>query len=316
MDPDNARPLALAYAAPPAGPRILQLSSLLGNVYDMDQYYYNPAANVSQGNFGAVLAFALAHGHPVVVHECLDIYAFQAAHPSAVVHPLNKNPPAILAWGLLLLSNAQPFAPLAIDQSPPAVTSAPLTGDQQFVLHKAPLSSMEARTPSDTSSALLTYQSGAGLATFGGDLPSGFILLLSASGFPLPCPQQSSCRASLTSKFLVFPLHLALLVLIPMVWMSLHLLWGAVNINDMVLPMGGLHGTMGGLAPSIMPSAYLLLVQRLITGIPMIFQGAFLWRSLLLSPGVVHQSHLMGGLPMRLHLWHLCLLLRLIRCIL
>jgi hypothetical protein len=106
------------------------------------------------------------------MHECPDIYTFQAAHPSAIVRQLNKVPPAILAWGLLLLSNAQPLAPPANDQPPPAVTLAPLAGDQQFVLHTAPLSSVEACTLSDASSALLTYQSGAGAATCRGDPPS------------------------------------------------------------------------------------------------------------------------------------------------
>ncbi len=116
MDPDTAHLLALACTAPPADPRILQLSPLPGNIYNMDQYYYyDPAANVSWGNFGAVLAFALVHGHPVVVHECPDIYAFQAAHPSAIVRSLNKVPPAILAWGLLFLSNARPLAPPAVN---------------------------------------------------------------------------------------------------------------------------------------------------------------------------------------------------------
>ena len=172
MDPDAARPLALACATPPAGSRIIQLSPVPGNIYDMDQYYYNPAADISQGNFGAVLAFVLVHGHPVVVHECPDIYTFQVAHPSAVVCPLNEVPPAILAWGLLLLSKAQTLAPPAIDQPPPAVALDPLAGDQQFVLHTAPSTSVEARTPSDASSALLTYQSEAGLATRGGDPPS------------------------------------------------------------------------------------------------------------------------------------------------
>jgi hypothetical protein len=97
MDPNAARPLALARETPPAGPRILQLSPLPGKTYNMDRYNYDPAANVSQGNFAAVLVFASVHGHPVVVHECPDIYLFQAAHPSTIVRSLNKVPPAILA---------------------------------------------------------------------------------------------------------------------------------------------------------------------------------------------------------------------------
>jgi hypothetical protein len=109
MDPDAACPLDLACATSPASPRIIQLSPVPGNIYDMDQYYYNPNANVSQGNFGEVLAFTLAHSHPVVVHECSEIYAFQAGHPFAIVRPLNKIPPAILAWGLFLLSPSPKF---------------------------------------------------------------------------------------------------------------------------------------------------------------------------------------------------------------
>jgi hypothetical protein len=176
MDPDAAHPLALACMTLPARPRILQLSPLPGNIYDMDQYYCNPAANISQGNFAAVLAFASAKGHPMVVYECPDIYAFQAPHPSAIVHPLNKVPPAILAQGLLLLSNAQTLAPPAVNQPPPAIASAPLAGDHLFVLHTAPSTSVEVGTPSDVSSALLTYQSGAGSATCQGDPPLLWVL--------------------------------------------------------------------------------------------------------------------------------------------
>jgi hypothetical protein len=55
----------------------------------------------------------------------------------------------------------------------------------------------------------------------GTPLPLGLVLLLLASGFPLPCPQQSLRQVSLTSKFLMFRLCPALLVLIPLVWMIL-----------------------------------------------------------------------------------------------
>jgi hypothetical protein len=72
MDPDAARPLGLAIA----GPRIIQLSPIPGNIYNMDRFYYDPAADVSCGNFGAILAFASAHGRPVIVHDCPNIYKF------------------------------------------------------------------------------------------------------------------------------------------------------------------------------------------------------------------------------------------------
>jgi hypothetical protein len=117
MDPDAAvaPPLALARAVPPAGPKILQLSPLPGNIYNTDCFFYDPATNVSQGDFGAVLAFASLYGHPVVVHECPGIYEFQVAHPFAVIHPLSEVPPAILAQGRCLLSEASNLAPAAVD---------------------------------------------------------------------------------------------------------------------------------------------------------------------------------------------------------
>jgi hypothetical protein len=132
MDPDAARPLGLAIA----GSRIIQLSPVPGNIYNADCFYHNPAADVSRGNFGAILAFASAHGRPVVVHNCPDIYEFQAAHPSAVVCPVNKVPPAIIAWGLALLAlQAGSLAPPAFAQHPPAVATVDTpAGDPHFVL--------------------------------------------------------------------------------------------------------------------------------------------------------------------------------------
>jgi hypothetical protein len=120
MDPDAARQLGLATA----GPRIIQLSPNPGNIYDTDCFYYDPAADVSRGNFRAILAFASAHGRPVIVCDCPDIYKFQAAHPSAVVRPVNKVPPAIIARGLALLAlQAGSSAPPAFAQHPPAVAA-------------------------------------------------------------------------------------------------------------------------------------------------------------------------------------------------
>jgi hypothetical protein len=90
MDPD-ASVLVLGLPMVPAvGPWILQLSTLPGNISKLDHFFYNSAANVSQGDFGAVIAFASTHGHLVLVHDCPDLQEWQAAHPSAIVHPLSK----------------------------------------------------------------------------------------------------------------------------------------------------------------------------------------------------------------------------------
>jgi hypothetical protein len=150
MDPNAAAapPMALASTVPLAGPKILQLSPVPNNIYDTDRFFYNPASNVSQDDFEAVLAFASLYGHPAVVHECLNLYEFQAAHSSAVVHPLSEVPPAILEWGCCLLSEASNFAPVAVNQPPSVIDLplpvAPLAGDQRFMIHMAPSTSIEA----------------------------------------------------------------------------------------------------------------------------------------------------------------------------
>jgi hypothetical protein len=84
----------------------------------------------------------------VVVHKCPNLYEFQAAHSSAVVHPPSEVPPAILARGCCLLSEASNLVPAAVDQPPLVIDLpllvAPLAGDQRFVIHIAPLTSIEA----------------------------------------------------------------------------------------------------------------------------------------------------------------------------
>ncbi len=59
--------------APVMGPRIVQLSPLPGNIYETDRFFYDAAADMTGGPFGAVLAFASGHGHTVFVHECPDL---------------------------------------------------------------------------------------------------------------------------------------------------------------------------------------------------------------------------------------------------
>jgi hypothetical protein len=148
LDAAVAPPLALACAVPLAGPKILQLSPVSNNIYDMDCFFYDPAANVSQGDFGVVLAFTSLYGYPVVMHKCPNLYEFQAAHSSAVVHPLSEVPPAILARGCCLLSESSNLAPAAVNQPPsvidPPLPIAPLAGDRRLMIHMAPLTSIKA----------------------------------------------------------------------------------------------------------------------------------------------------------------------------
>ncbi len=72
MDSSASTPGTLAPSSTitPASPCILQLFPFPGNNYESARYYYNSTAYLTKGDFGVVLASALAHGHPVTVHEC------------------------------------------------------------------------------------------------------------------------------------------------------------------------------------------------------------------------------------------------------
>ncbi len=119
LDTSNALPLVVnILPIPPVGPRILQLSPIPGNIYMSDRFFYDHTADIAQGDFGVVLAFASAHGHPTVVHKCLDLQAFQVAHPLAIVRHLLEVPPAILAQGWFLLSRGITLAPPAAPPAP------------------------------------------------------------------------------------------------------------------------------------------------------------------------------------------------------
>ena len=68
-------PAPVAVAPPPApaaaslsGPKIFVLSPLPGNEYDLDRYYYSPAADVSEGDYAALLTFAAHYGHPLTIY--------------------------------------------------------------------------------------------------------------------------------------------------------------------------------------------------------------------------------------------------------
>ncbi len=164
--------------APMVGPCIVQLSPFPGNIYDVDCFYYDPIADVSCGNFGAILAFATAHGHPVVAHKCPDIHQFQSTYPLAIIHPINEVPPAIITRGLALLALGDTLAPRAVAQPPPAVAVAPLAGDQQFVIQTAPSTSIKGETSSVKSCPLLSSKS---LSRGGDPPPAGFVPSPSAS---------------------------------------------------------------------------------------------------------------------------------------
>ena len=107
MDPLEHAPLP---PAPPvvsfAGPKVFVLSPLRGNPYDVDRYYYSPSADVTQGDYAALLSFAAHYGYPIAIIHCPDIAAFQASYPSAIVRPFSEVPPPFLRRGYELMHSS------------------------------------------------------------------------------------------------------------------------------------------------------------------------------------------------------------------
>jgi hypothetical protein len=106
-------PAPAADAPPPAptaaslsGPKIFVFSPLPGNRYDADWYFYSPAADVTEGDYAALITFAAHYGHPLVIYQYPNIVAFQEFHPSAIIRPFSEVPPSILQRGHELQSSS------------------------------------------------------------------------------------------------------------------------------------------------------------------------------------------------------------------
>jgi hypothetical protein len=124
MDPSTSTP-GPSSTVPPVGPWIPQLFPFPGNIYESASYYYDGPTDLNKGDFGAVIAFALAHCHPVTVHECHDLQEFQGAHPLAVVCPLAEIPPVLLDLGRFLLANPVVLSPAPLPFAPPMPVKVP-----------------------------------------------------------------------------------------------------------------------------------------------------------------------------------------------
>jgi hypothetical protein len=77
MDPSA---LTLGNAAPSSivpliGPRV-QLFPLPGNIYKSACFYDDSVADLTTGDFGAVIAFTVVHGHPVTVLNAATLNKF------------------------------------------------------------------------------------------------------------------------------------------------------------------------------------------------------------------------------------------------
>ena len=120
--PAAAAPPPASTAASIVGPRIFVLSPLPGNKYEVDRYFYSPRADVTTGDYTALLAFATHYAYPLAILQCPDLAAFQASNPAAFVRPFDEVPAPIIERGRALMlssaaSAASPHGGLASSQS-------------------------------------------------------------------------------------------------------------------------------------------------------------------------------------------------------
>jgi hypothetical protein len=163
MDPTASTPgnAAPSSTIPLVGPRVLQLFPFPGIIHKSAHYYYDSAADLIKGDFGAVLAFSLVYGHPVTVFECRGLQQFQSVNHLAVIRPLTKVPPAILEHGRFLLAWAPtPAYQMVPSLAPPAVVPLASADNSASLIGHG----------SHVSSSLLTHVSL--VTTWGGDPPS------------------------------------------------------------------------------------------------------------------------------------------------
>ena len=66
---------------------------------DEDRFYYSPNADVTDGDYAALLAFATSYGYSLAIHQCPDMNLFLASNPTAKIRPFAEVPAAMIAAG-------------------------------------------------------------------------------------------------------------------------------------------------------------------------------------------------------------------------
>ena len=103
MDKAALQVAVVPRGAIPISPQLILQVSPPPNSSDLEEYFYDPSANVDRGDFAAAQAFFLSHGHTVTVHACANLAEFQASHMGIAFHPLLVIPPDLIAQGYKLL---------------------------------------------------------------------------------------------------------------------------------------------------------------------------------------------------------------------
>jgi hypothetical protein len=81
------------------GPLMILQVSPLPSSFDREEYFYDPSADTDCGNFAAAQAFFLAQGHTITIHDCADLAELQASHPSASICPILDIPSSLISQG-------------------------------------------------------------------------------------------------------------------------------------------------------------------------------------------------------------------------
>ena len=109
MDPTPPRNPAATPSAPASGaarPLIFVLSPPTGTVGE-DRYYYAPNADVTDGDYAALLVFAASYDYSLAIYQCPDINVFQASHLTANIRPFADVSAVMTAIGREVVSYSE-----------------------------------------------------------------------------------------------------------------------------------------------------------------------------------------------------------------
>jgi len=96
-------------------PLVLQVSPLDPG---LDEFFYDPYADLEYGDFAAARAVFIHHGHVVVFHDCPDVIAFQEIFPQVNIQYISSLPPGLLEEGYELLNSQRGLLRSAMGASP------------------------------------------------------------------------------------------------------------------------------------------------------------------------------------------------------
>jgi len=116
----------------PGVPLVLQVSLIEPG---MDEFFYDPYANLEYDDFAAACVFFIHHGHVVVFHDCPDAIAFQELFPEVNIQYISSLPPGLLEEGHALLTSQRGLLRSATGGRPPHITPPWSLADRYLTEH-------------------------------------------------------------------------------------------------------------------------------------------------------------------------------------